>query len=351
LRYLLTTLLAVGAFAATSTPAAAAGPAVGAACGLPEAKPLWIDYGTSELISVFARPGVTVAGSGEDYPTRARTAGAKTVYWDMYLSSRVGTPMKPADAAGLPAKAQRVFDFAVLSAGCSDPVIVMNELFGASTPTPWTPTTARYRANVLTWARLLKEKGGHPLLLVSSEPFTGGDAGAWWRELAEVADIALEKYFNAPAIHKAGPELGSRRMRTSMRDSLAKLVSIGIPSSQLGVVMAFQTRRGSGGREGLEPARAWFEVAKLQALAAKHVAREFRLGYVVSWGWGFFNEQARDPDKLGAACAWLWARSPSLCDAGSLTERFDRDLRAGQIDLPAGIRCALGSAIRTSPRR
>ena len=38
----------------------------------------------------------------------------------------------------LPAKAQRVFDFAVLSAGCPDPVIVMNELFGASTPTPWT---------------------------------------------------------------------------------------------------------------------------------------------------------------------------------------------------------------------
>ena len=51
----------------------------------------------------------------------------------MYLSSRVGTPMKPADAGGLPAKAQRVFDFAVLSAGCPDPVIVMNELFGAST--------------------------------------------------------------------------------------------------------------------------------------------------------------------------------------------------------------------------
>ena len=201
----MTTLLAVGAFAAASAPAGAAGPAVADACGLPETKPLWIDYGTPELISVFARPGVIVAGSGADYPERARSGGAKTVYWDMYLSSRVGTPMKPADAAGLPAKAERVFDFAVLSAGCPDPVIVMNELFGASMPTPWTPTAARYRANVLAWARLLKEKGGHPLLLVSSEPFTGGDAGAWWRELAQVADIALEKYFNAPSIHKAGP--------------------------------------------------------------------------------------------------------------------------------------------------
>ena len=313
-----------------------------APCGLPDAQPQWIDFGTPELIQRFGRPGVVVAGSGAEYPSKARAAGAKTVYWDMYLSSRVGTPMKPADPDGLPAKAQRVFDYAVLSAGCPDPVILMNELFGASTPTPWTPTTASYRANVLEWARLLRAKGGRPLLLVSSEPFTGGDAGQWWRELAQVADIALEKYFNAPAIHKAGPELGSRRMRTSMRDSLAKLLSVGVPPVQLGVVMAFQTRRGTGGREGLEPAGAWFEVAKLQALAAKQVAREFRLGYVVSWGWGFFNEQARDPDKLGAACVWLWARDRSLCAAGSLPERFDRNLRAGQIDLAAGVRCVLG---------
>ena len=77
----------------------------------------------------------------------------------MYLTSRVGTPSAPADPAGLPAKADRVFDFAVLSAGCPDPVIAMNEPFGASTPTPWTPTIARYRQNVLEWARLLKAKG------------------------------------------------------------------------------------------------------------------------------------------------------------------------------------------------
>jgi hypothetical protein len=344
MRRVLTYVLAVAAFAAAGDSASAAS----ASCGLPDTKPLWIDYGTPELISVFGRPGVIVAGSGVDYPTRARAAGAKTVYWDMYLSSRVGTPMKPTDAAGLPAKAQRVFDFAVLSAGCPDPVIVMNELFGASTPTPWTPTTARYRANVLEWARLLTEKGGHPLLLVSSEPFTGGDAGTWWREVSQVADIALEKYFNAPAVQRAGPELGSRRMRTSMRDSVAKLLSVGVQPAKLGVVLAFQTRRGSGGREGLEPAGAWFEVAKLQALAAKHVARELRLGYVVSWGWGFFNEQARDPDKLGAGCVWLWAREQSLCAADALPEPFDRDLHVGQIDLASGVRCALGTATITT---
>ena len=336
-------LIAVAAAAAfLAAPASAQ-----AVCGLPDAKPLWVDYGAPELIVRFGRPGVVVAGSGEAYPTKARSLGAKTVYWDMYLNSRVGTPSAPADPDTLPAKAQRVFDFAVLSAGCPDPVIAMNELFGASTPAPWTPTTARYRQNVLEWARLLKQKGGHPVLLVSSEPFTAGDAGAWWRELAKVSDIAIEKYFNAPAVYRAGPELGSRRMRTSMRDSLAKLFALHIPPSKVGVVLGFQTRRGAGGREGLEPAGAWFEVVKLQALAAKQVARELGLAHVWSWGWGFFNEQARDIDKFDAACVWLWARD-SLCDMTTVHDRFDRNLRAGQIDLPRGIRCALGDATITT---
>ena len=338
----MTILLAAGAFAA------AAQPASGAPCGLPDAKPLWVDYGAPELLPRFGRPGVVVAGAGAEYPTKARSLGAKTVYWDMYLNTRVGTPSAPVHHDLLPERAQRVFDFAVLSAGCPDPVIAMNELFGASTPTPWTPTTSRYRANVLEWARLLKAKGGHPVLLVSSEPYTGGDAAQWWRDLAQVSDIALEKYFNAPSVRRAGPELGSRRMRTSMRNSFSKLFAIGVPPGKVGVVLAFQTRRGSGGREGLEPAGAWFEVAKLQALAARQVARELGLAHIWSWGWAFFNEQARDPDKLGAACVWLWARDPSLCAAEQLPERFERDLRSGQIDLPAGVRCALGDATITT---
>ena len=186
------------------------------------------------------------------------------------------------------------------------------------------------------------------MLLVSSEPYTGGEAGLWWHELAQVADIALEKYFGAPSIHRAGPELGSRRMRTAMRASLAKLVAIGIPPSKLGVVLAFQTRRGTGGREGLEPAGAWFEVAKLQALAAKQVAREFGLGHIWSWGWGFFNEQARDPGQARRGLRLALGADPLALRRAALPERFDADLRAGQIDLPAGVRCALGDATITT---
>src|SRR5688572_14153258 len=162
-----------------------------------------------------------------------RAAGAQTVYWDMYLRSRVGTPSAPANPALLEERANRLFKFAVDTLECDTPWIVMNELYGASLPTPWSATNAQYRANVLQWARLLAARGARPVLLISSEPFTGPDAAPWWRDVAQVADLVLEKYFAAPGVHRAGPELGSRRMRTSMRRSASSLFSMNIPPSKV----------------------------------------------------------------------------------------------------------------------
>ena len=339
-KLLLIALAAAAGLAAAPAPAAAAATTTAKPCVVPGQKPLWIEYGAPEFEDVFGRTGVIVAGSGEGYPARMRARGATTIFWDMYLSRRVGTPSVPADPAVLPQRASTLFDFAVKSLGCETPWIVMNELFGASTQTPWTPTTSQYRANVLQWARLLAARGAKPIMLVSSDPYTGIDAAPWWRELAGVADIVLEKYFSAPTVHRAGPELGSRRMRTSMRSAASKLFAMNIPAAKVGFMLAFQTGRGAGGREGIEPESAWFEVAKLQALAARQVSRELGTSYVFSWGWGVFNEAGKDPDKSGAACVWLWARDPTLCDA-PMQYRFDDDVRAGQIDLPAGVRCAL----------
>jgi hypothetical protein len=336
-------LAALSALAVLALPGhAAAAPT--AQCGLPDTKPLWIDYGAPELKATFGRPGVIVAGSGEAYPGEMRKTGAQTVFWDMYLNRRVGTPSVPADPAVLEERANRLFDFAVLSAACPTPWIVMNELFGASASTPWTRTQAAYRANVLRWARLLAAKGAKPILLVSSRAFTGGDAAQWWRDFAAVGDIVLEKYFAAPNVHRAGPVSGSRDLRVSLRKSASELFAIGIPPSKLGFMFGFQTRRGSGGREGLE-AGAWFEVAKLQALAGQQVARELGIAHLWSWGWGHFDDTAAfDEDKRGAACAWLWARDPALCDApGLLGDRFDADRDEGQIALAAGTRCTLGA--------
>ncbi len=336
MKRLLLTLVSVGAAFAAAPALASAAP-----CVLPAQKPLWIDFGAPHLERTFAKPGVIVAGSGVGYPARMRAAGAKTVFWDMYLTARVGTPSAPANPAVLAERADRLFAFAVQSLECDTPWIVLNELFGASVPTPWTPTMTQYRENVLQWVRLLAARGAKPILLVSSEPFTGPDAAPWWRDVAVHADLVLEKYFAAPGVHRAGPELGSRRMRTSMRRSASALFSLHIPPSKIGFMLAFQTGKGIGGREGLKPASAWFEVAKLQALAAKQVSRELGTAHVWSWGWGVYNAAGDDPDKAGAACVWLWARDPALCDAPAQF-RFDADRRAGQIDLPGGVRCALG---------
>jgi hypothetical protein len=342
-RVALISLTALAVFVAAPSQASAA------VCGLPDSKPLWVDFGAPQVQGVFARSGVIVATTGEGaYANGARAAGAKTVFWDMYLNRRVGTPTAPADPGVLAERAQRLFDFAVRASGCATPVIAMNELFGAHLTTPWTTTNARYRQNVLEWARLLSAKGARPVLLLSNDPFTGGDAAQWWRDIAQVSDLLLEKYFSAAAVSRAGALVGNRRMRTSMRRSAAKLFAINIPPTKVGVIMAFQTRPGAGGREGLEPAERWFEVAKWQALAAKQVARELGFAHVWSWGWGTYSG-GDDPDKEGAGCAWLWARDETLCDApGRLGEAFDTDLRAGQIDLPAGVRCAYGEAVVTN---
>ena len=83
--------------------------------------------------------------------------------------------------------------------------------------------------------------------------------------------------------------------------------------------------------------------------AARQVARELRLAHVWSWGWAQRNERSNDPDKTYAACVWLWARDPDLCDApGILGKELDADRRAGQIDLAPGVRCVYGDSALTA---
>ena len=225
-----------------------------ARCGLPDAKPLWIDFGAPELQSVFAKPGVIVAVTGAGgYPTAMRAAGVRTVFWDMYLNRRVGTPSAPADPTLLPERAQRLFDFAVRSSGCATPVIAMNELFGAQLTTPWTATNARYRANVLAWARLLAAKGARPALLLSNDPYTGRRGGAVVaRGRAGLGLRAREVLLRRGRVAGPAPVLGNRRMRTSMRALGVEALRDRHPAVEgRASSLAFQTRRGAGGREGL----------------------------------------------------------------------------------------------------
>ena len=222
-------------------------------------------------------------------------------------------------------------------------MIVLNELFGASLETPWSATNTQYRTNVMTLMRTLAERGARPMLLISSEPYTEGEARAWWVEAARYGDLVQEVYFNARTLYKQGTIIANRRLRIAFRRAITNFTSIGIPATKVGIALGFQTGRGAGGREGLQPPRAWFETVKWQALAARQVARELRFGSIVSWGWGSYNGATAD-DKREAACVYLWTRDPRLCNGPEVAgERFNASLTDGQIRLSAGTQCTLGA--------
>ena len=315
-------------------------------CGLPPAQPLWIDYadgGVPFWSTIFARPGVVGAASNFIVPPQLRARGAQTVYFDLYLNNRVGTPSKPADPATIQARADKIFDTAVTSSGCDHPLLAENELFGAQVPTPWTPTTAQYRANVLAFLQRLAERGARPFLLLSNRPYTHDQASDdWWREVAKVADLVPEVYFSGPSVSNQGAVAGSRRLRATMRTRMEDLIQIGIPTNRIGMMLTFSSTPGAGGRENLQPVGKWLDVVKWESLAAKQIGSDLGIATVWSWGWAAFNPKGNDPEKPLAACTWLWTRDHSLCDAPALAgKQLDPSLDVGST-LAAGTICLLG---------
>ncbi|HEX6490775.1 MAG TPA: hypothetical protein VF002_05330 [Gaiellaceae bacterium] len=340
---LLLVLAAAGLTASGRMPAPSSA-AKSDACALPASTPVWIDFadGSVPFWQEFAQPGVVAAASNFIFPPQLRARGAKTVYWDMNLRNRVGTPNEPADPGVVVQRANRLYTYAAMSMGCAQPVMAENELFGAGTLTPWSASNTQYRADVLLFLQTLAARGAKPALLVNSTPFTGGDAADWWRQVSQVAQIVREAYFPAPAIYKLGVILGSRTVRQMFRAGAEDFISIGIPPAKLGLMLGFQTTPGFGGRERLQPASAWFEVTKLQTLAAQTVARELHLATLWSWGWGVWSVPESDPDKPAAACVYLWTRDPRLCNAPALLgPSFDASRTEGQLLLPSGSRCTV----------
>jgi hypothetical protein len=337
-RLLVIVLAACACFVASPHRAAAAD-----TCGIPAKGTLWIDFadGSVPFWQVFARPGVIAAAANFIYPPQLRAMGAKTIYWDMNFRLRVGTPLAPFDPAVVINRANRLYSTAAMSSGCTRPMIAENELNGASTLTPWSMSNAQYRRNVMIYAHTLSDLGARPVLLVPSAPYMGGEAADWWRQLSQYADIVRESYFAAPKVAKQGAVEGSRTLRAMFRKRVAEFSDVGIPPSKLGVMLGFQTTRGSGGREGASR-KAYLEVTKLQALAAKQVAKEVGLRSIWSWGWAAWSAGERDPLKPTAACVYLWARNPKLCNAPHAAGKgFNASRTEGQLILPAGTRCTL----------
>jgi hypothetical protein len=336
-RLLVIALAACAAFAATPHRADAG------TCGISGKGTLWIDFadGSVPFWQTFARPGVIAAAANFIYPPQLRALGARTIYWDMYLGRRIGTPLEPFDPGIVIDRANRLYEVAAMSSDCAQPIIAENEMSGVSTITPWSATNAQYRRNLLIYVQTLAARGAHPVILVPSVPYTGDVAGDWWRQLANYADIVRESYFSARAIAKEGPREGSRTLRMFFRKRVAEFTSAGIPARKLGLMLGFQTTPGQGGRERASR-KAWLEVTKLQTLAARQVAKELNLRSVWSWGWGVWSKGEDDPDKPAAACVYLWARDPKLCNGPAVAgTSFNASRTEGQLVFPPGARCTL----------
>jgi hypothetical protein len=310
-------------------------------CTPPAAATTWIDTPPPSLLPVFGKPGLVDAAGSGDFPAALRQAGAVTIHYDNYLRSRAGLPTSPADPATIVGKASSLFDYAVQQSGCATPWIAENELSGAGLETPWSDTNTVYRQNVLTYLQTLAARGARPFLLVNSAPYTGGDAAAWWQQVAAVADIVREDYFSDKRMYAMGPIVGNRTIRESIRASVGRFLAIGIPASRLGVMLGFESNTSARGRAGLD-APAWFEVVKWQALAARQVAQELHFSTIWSWGWTSYTGTT-DPDFGHAACVWLWTRSRSLCNApGAAGPGFNSSTTEGQLVFPAGVQCTVG---------
>jgi hypothetical protein len=325
---------------------ASSDPVFAGQCGIAAQQTVWAEYGWPTLLPVLAHRGTLLAvtnNPGKDYPAEARARGAATYGFDLHLNQKVGTPAAPADPATIQPGAQKQYQTTVTrTGGCTTPLLVENELFGAGTSTPWTVPTAQYRANVLAYLNDLAALGAHPVLLINKAPFTASsDAVAWWLSVSKVADIVREVYLPATKIWPLGPVLGNRFLRESYRNAMGAFTSIGIPANRLGIMLSFLSQKGVGGRNALEPASAWYQVVKWEALSVKEVAAELKLGSVFSWGWQEWNVAERDPDKPKAACVWLWARTPRLCNAPRFVGKtFDRSVTDGQILLSHNTICS-----------
>jgi hypothetical protein len=309
---------------------------------------VWADYSWSTLLPVMARPGTVLAltngNSTTDYSAQARALGAATYAFDVHMTRKVGTPDAPADPAAVAGAAQAQYNAAVnRSGGCTSPLVVENELTGAGAVTPWSSSTAQFRADVLAYLQDLAKLGAHPVLLLGRSAYLGSPAAvSWWLQVAQVADIVREAYTPAPPVWKLGPVLGNRLLRERYRAAVAQFLDIGIPASRLGIMVSVLSQKGGGGRSRLQPESAWLQVVKWYALSAKEVAQELGLGSVFSWGWQQWNPKEVDPTKPDAACVWLWARQGSLCNAPrALGRGFDASRTEGQISLPARAFCAV----------
>ena len=208
---------------------------------------------------------------------------------------------------------------AAASSACSTPWIALNELFGSRLAAPWTATTPRTAPNVLALDAGAGRRRRASGAVGAREPHGRRATASWWRQVAQSADDRLRGLLRRHArIYPIGPGDGEPAQRLGIRSVVAHFESadVAADTARDHARLPFRPQTpGIAGRQGLEPTEAWLRVVKWEALAARQVATEEHLSSIWSWGWGTFGPESVDEDKAAAACAYLWTRDPTCCDA------------------------------------
>ena len=125
-------------------------------------------------------------------------------------------------------------------------------------------------------------------------------------------------------------------MRQSLRSLVDHLTQIGIPSQRIALEMQLTSSPGLGQRAGLEPSAAWFEIVKLEALAAKSVATQFKLAGDLVVGLGDLRRERhpRPRRRRGRVRLALDPRPESLQRAGRGGRRVRRVAQRGPARRP-----------------
>ena len=99
---------------------------------------------------------------------------------------------------------------------------------------------------MLAYLNTLAERGARPFLLLSTLPYTEGEAADWWREAAKYADLVPEVYFSGPSIYERRGGGRNRRLRVAMRRAVSRLRARH-PAERIGIMLGFQTGLGAEG--------------------------------------------------------------------------------------------------------
>ena len=311
-------------------------------CGLPSPGTWWIDFASLDTERELSRAGVIVGASTGTYPARLRAAGAKTVYWDMYLNRRVGHAVGAGGAGHDRGAANSLFDFA------ADPERLREADHRAQRALRGAPRDAvdgeqqRYRENVLAFVRQLASRGARPFLLHLDPALhrqrRGGRLVARGREgrrsrAGGLLRRAVALRAGAGRGQPPDPRGDARPPLALPRDRDPRVAA----RRRARVPDRPRRRRARGPAAGRGLVRGG-QVAGARRAADRRRVPD-RLGLVVGVG-RLQRADGDDEDKPSAMCVYLWTRAPGLCDGlAAAGPAFRASRTEGQIRLPASRKC------------